>query len=83
MEGYVKFDGNENEQIEMYLADEETLVNHTSVRLADGADEFEGRLEVRPEGEDEWGTVCGKVRVQRASAISSLHILFVTRAGRS
>jgi hypothetical protein len=62
VEGFVDFNGNELNQIVMELGEEPAVVNHTSVRLMDGPDEFEGRLEVRPEGEEEWGTVCSKVR---------------------
>ena len=59
--GRLDADANEREHIKLMLKDEETMTNHTLVRLADGKDDFEGRLEIRPTEEDEWGTVCRRV----------------------
>lgn len=39
-----------------------TAVNSSSVRLVGGDTELEGRLEVRPDIDQEWGTVCDVVR---------------------
>ena len=44
------------------LLNESTLRNSTTLRLVDGYTEWEGRLEVRPDNESEWGTVCEVVR---------------------
>ena len=59
--GILDADANEREHIKFILSNEETMTNHTLVRLAEGKDDFEGRLEIRPTEDDEWGTVCRKV----------------------
>ena len=61
--GKLDADANEREHIKLVLKNEETMTNHTLVRLADGKDDFEGRLEIRPTEDDEWGTVCRKVYI--------------------
>ena len=43
------------------LLNETTSVNSSSVRLEGGPSELEGRLEVRPDKNAEWGTVCDVV----------------------
>ena len=60
--GKLDADGNEREHIHFKLMNESTWTNHSRVRLVDGASEMEGRLEVRPTEDDEWGTVCNQVR---------------------
>ena len=45
----------------MTLRNDSTYVNSSRVRLVGVDSELEGRLEVRPTDEDEWGTVCDVV----------------------
>ena len=59
--GEMKVLGEENQPIKFTLKNESTLTNHSFVRLVDGPNEYEGRLEVRPSEDDEWGTVCNLV----------------------
>ena len=59
--GRLDADANEREHIHFILKNETTMTNSSFVRLVDGKDDYEGRLEVRPTGEDEWGTVCNRV----------------------
>ena len=47
--------------VTFHMANMTEVVNHTRVRLVDGADDYSGRLEVLPVGEEEWGTVCSEV----------------------
>ena len=56
-------DGTEAEPITMKLLNETTILNSTYVRLVDGATEMEGRVEVRPSADDDWGTVCNLVSI--------------------
>ena len=63
VEGYVDMDGEASNKVHLKLRNETTLVNHTTVRLEAGPSEYEGRLEVRPSQDQEWGTVCNKVSV--------------------
>ena len=46
------------------LYNDTTYVNSSSVRLVGGATELEGRLEVRPDENLAWGTVCDVVSVE-------------------
>ena len=43
------------------LRNETTYHNHSLLRLGSEEGAMEGRLEIRPTEEDEWGTVCSKV----------------------
>jgi len=61
VEGYVHFMGTEQNPIVLQLRNESTWVNNTRVRLVDGPSLLEGRLEVRPTEDDEWGTICRNV----------------------
>jgi hypothetical protein len=63
VEGYVNFNGQADQPVVLRLANESTWINHTYVRLADGPSLLEGRLEVRPSEQDEWGTVCNDVSI--------------------
>jgi len=71
VEGYVHFEGTEQNPITLLLRNESTWVNNTRVRLVDGPSLLEGRLEVRPTEEDEWGTVCRDV-----SCLNWFHVIF-------
>ena len=44
----------------MKIKNESTYQNSSTVRLVDGPHEWEGRVEVRPSEDDEWGTVCNE-----------------------
>jgi len=61
VEGYVHFRGTEQNPVVLRLRNETTWMNNTRVRLVDGPSLLEGRLEVRPTEEDEWGTICQDV----------------------
>lgn len=69
--GQLDADGNEREHIHLILKDEDTMTNHSLVRLADGKDDFEGRLEMRPTEDDEWGTVCNRVSAPHPPLLSN------------
>ncbi len=53
--------GNEAEQVTLRLQNTSTYHNSSLVRLVDGPNQYEGRVEIRPEGEEEWGTICREV----------------------
>lgn len=61
IEGYVHFRGTEQDPITLRLRNESTWINNTRVRLVDGPSILEGRLEVRPTEDDDWGTICRDV----------------------
>lgn len=61
IQGYVNFEGTADQPIIMSLLNESTWVNSSVIRLVDGPSLLEGRLEVRPTENDEWGTVCNEV----------------------
>jgi len=61
VEGYVHFMGTEENPVTLRLQNESTWINSTRVRLVDGPSLLEGRLEVRPTEDDEWGTICRDV----------------------
>jgi len=61
VEGFVHFEGTKENPITLRLRNESTWINSTRVRLVDGPSLLEGRLEVRPTEDDEWGTVCRDV----------------------
>ena len=63
VEGYVKMEGTADRPVTLRLLNESTWINSTTIRLVDGPSVLEGRLEVRPTDDDEWGTVCNQVRV--------------------
>ena len=64
IQGYFTAVGQENNKIEFMLKNETTYFEHPLVRLVDGITEYEGRVEIRLENnnESEWGTICDKVR---------------------
>ena len=59
--GYVSFQGSVDRPIVLRLKNETTWVNNSLVRLVDGPNLMEGRLEVRPTELDDWGTICNIV----------------------
>ncbi len=61
VQGELKADGKQNNHIKFLLKNTINFGNHSKVRLVDGKSGFDGRLEVRPTEEDEWGTVCNRV----------------------
>jgi len=61
IEGFVHFEGTREQPITLCLRNESTWINNTRVRLVDGPSLLEGRLEVRPTEDDDWGTVCRNV----------------------
>jgi len=63
VEGYVKMEGTADHPVTLRLLNESTWINSTTIRLVDGPSVLEGRLEVRPTENDEWGTVCNNVRM--------------------
>jgi hypothetical protein len=74
VEGYVEIAGNPDSYVTLRLRNESTWFNNSLVRLSGQAmagraiDEWEvleGRLEVRPSQDDEWGTVCREVCIQK------------------
>lgn len=64
VENYVNFVGSENNPIVLTLYNESTWINSSVIRLVDGPSVLEGRLEVRPTEDDEWGTICVDVSIQ-------------------
>ncbi len=71
--GRLDADANEREPIFMKLKNETTMTNSSFVRLVDGDSEMEGRLEVRPNDEEEWGTVCNRVSVLTVAFRLAMH----------
>ena len=76
-EGPFYADGTDGNRVEFTYADEDTFRNHSRVRLVDGADEYEGRVEVRPSEDDEWGTVCNKVCLSIKISFMSLYACLI------
>jgi len=75
IEGFVHFEGTRDQPITLRLRNESTWINNTRVRLVDGPSLLEGRLEVRPTEDDEWGTVCRDVSVVILLSWSGIHFL--------
>lgn len=65
VEGYVDFQGSQQQPIILKLKNESTWVNSSRIQLVAGPDLHEGRLEVRPTEYDEWGTICNVVSYSR------------------
>jgi len=61
IQGYVHFKGTQQNPVILRLQNETTWINNTRVRLVGGPSLLEGRLEVRPTENDEWGTICRDV----------------------
>lgn len=62
--GELKAEGTQLKPISFTLLNSTTYTNESNARLVDGPSEYEGRLEVLPEGEDTWGTVCSLVCIK-------------------
>lgn len=63
VEGYLSLQGSPGNPVILQLKNESTWMNNTRARLVDGPSLLEGRLEVRPTEDDDWGTICNNVRV--------------------
>ena len=61
MQGTVRAEGKVHNRVLFQLRNETTYHNHSLLRLGSEEGAMEGRLEIRPTEEDEWGTVCSKV----------------------
>ena len=59
--GELSAEGTKESPIEFSLLNMTTFTNMSSARLSGGPNEYEGRLEVLPEGELQWGTICNLV----------------------
>ena len=63
VQGFLEASGRENEKIMFTLKNDTSGGEHPLVRLVAGANEYEGRVEIRMDtnNESEWGTICNKV----------------------
>ena len=77
VQGLVEFDGTADRPILMRLKNESTFTNHSLIRMVDGPNELEGRLEVRINETDEWSTICSEVSASKHSHFYSNDIVII------